>query len=142
MDWKKVQQVASLLQEHPSIAELEIRSMLGFSRILIRRSSSNSSTTQSQSAKEQAVPEQSYTIESPSVGWYLAAADLEENPPLTEGSFVSQGEIVGYIEIHGIRTDVTSGFAGIVTHIHAETGRPVEYGQKLYTISLSEPSKS
>ncbi|MFA6391241.1 MAG: biotin/lipoyl-containing protein [Patescibacteria group bacterium] len=140
MDLKKVRQIVSLLQEHPTIAELEVRNMRGFSKIRVRMSPSDSSASQPQTAEKLAVQEQLCTIESPSVGWFLAAADLEENPPLIEGSFVSQGETVGYIEIHGLKNPVVSQFEGTIRQIHAETGQPVEYGQRLYTISLSGPS--
>jgi biotin carboxyl carrier protein len=139
MDLKKVRQIVSLLQEHPTIAELEVRNMRGFEKILIRRSPPIIPESQTQATVVLARP--TFFITAPDVGWYLAAADLEKNPPLTKGSFVSQGEIVGYIENHGIRNEVVAEFAGTVMHVHAETGKPVEYDQKLYTILLSEPSR-
>lgn len=140
MDWNKVRKVISLLQDNPTIAELEIRNMMGFSKILIRRSNPSICSTARQSMEQRAVRENLYIIESPCVGWFLAAADLEENPPLVEGGYVSPGEIVGYIEVHGLRTDVVSEFGGTIKNVHAETGRPVEYGQKLYTIIIADPS--
>jgi biotin carboxyl carrier protein len=137
MDWNKVRQIVSLLQEHPTIAELEVRNGMGFSKVLVHMTPSGIPTTQQSTEEGQIVQKQLYTIESPSVGWYLAAADLEKNPPLVEGSFVSQGEIVGYIEMHGLRDKVVAQFAGTIRQIHAETGKPVEYGQKLYVVEQS-----
>ena len=133
MDWKLVQKVVGLLQEHPLIAELEIRNMMGFSEIRIRRSPSTSSEHHA-SQLEDPQAETTSEITSPKVGWFLATTDIEEKPPLKEGDTIAEGDTVCYIEALGMQHPVESEVSGIVLHVLVEPGQPIEYGQKLFQI--------
>jgi len=142
MDLKIVQKVVRLLQEHPHIAELEIRNMMGFSKIRIRRSPSNSSENQAPQTEEKQADTRRrkiVPITSPKVGWFLATIDSEEKPQLQEGDTVTKGDILCYIESLGMQHPIESEVSGIILRVAIETGRPVEYGQKLFLISVSIP---
>lgn len=64
-------------------------------------------------------------LTSPAVGHFVYADGL--GPGLAVGS----GTEVGYVEMLGIRHEVRATAAGVVRHLVAESGEPVEYGQLL-----------
>ena len=67
-------------------------------------------------------------IRSPAVGHFVYADGL--GPGLT----VSAGTEIGFIEMLGIRHEVRAAADGVVRHLVAESGEPVEYGQLLVEI--------
>lgn len=64
-------------------------------------------------------------ITSPAVGYFVYADGL--GPGLT----VAAGTELGFVEMLGIRHEVRATADGVVRHLVAESGEPVEYGQLL-----------
>jgi acetyl-CoA carboxylase biotin carboxyl carrier protein len=64
-------------------------------------------------------------ITSPAVGYFLYADGLGPGRP------VAAGTEIGFVEMLGIRHEVRATADGVVRHLVAESGEPVEYGQLL-----------
>ena len=47
---------------------------------------------------------------------------------------VTKGDRIGYVEMLGVRHDVQAPRAGLVSHLVAESGEAVEYGQVVVEI--------
>ena len=67
-------------------------------------------------------------ITSPAVGHFVYADGLGP------GLAVSAGTEIGFVEMLGIRHEVRVPADGVVRHLVAESGEPVEYGQLLVEI--------
>ncbi|HEY7737657.1 MAG TPA: biotin/lipoyl-containing protein [Candidatus Limnocylindria bacterium] len=67
-------------------------------------------------------------VRSPAVGHFVYADGL--GPGLS----VSAGTEIGFVEMLGIRHEVRAAADGVVRHLVAESGEPVEYGQLLVEI--------
>jgi acetyl-CoA carboxylase biotin carboxyl carrier protein len=67
-------------------------------------------------------------ITSPAVGHFMYADGLGP------GLAVSAGTELGFVEMLGIRHEVRAQGDGVVRHLVAESGEPVEYGQLLVEI--------
>ncbi len=67
-------------------------------------------------------------ITSPAVGHFMYADGLGP------GLAVSAGMEIGFVEMLGIRHEVRAPGDGVVRHLVAESGEPVEYGQLLVEI--------
>jgi acetyl-CoA carboxylase biotin carboxyl carrier protein len=72
-------------------------------------------------------------VTSPAVGYFVYADGL--GPGLS----VSAGTEIGFVEMLGIRHEVRAVADGVVRHLVAESGEPVEYGQLLVEIDRSGP---
>ncbi len=71
-------------------------------------------------------------VTSPAVG-YFGFAD-----GLGPGLQVDKGDELGHVEMLGVRHDVRAPRRGVVSHLVAESGEPVEYGQVLVELEPSE----
>jgi acetyl-CoA carboxylase biotin carboxyl carrier protein len=67
-------------------------------------------------------------VTSPAVGYFVYADGL--GPGLS----VTAGTEIGFVEMLGIRHEVRAATDGVVRHLVAESGEPVEYGQLLVEI--------
>ena len=67
-------------------------------------------------------------IASPAVGFFVYADGLGP------GQAVTKGDRIGYVEMLGVRHDVQAPRAGLVSHLVAESGEAVEYGQVVVEI--------
>ena len=65
---------------------------------------------------------------SPAVGYFLPRDGL------AAGQVIKQGDIVGHVEVLGVRQDVVAPLDGVVGRIMATAGEAVEYGQELVRI--------
>jgi acetyl-CoA carboxylase biotin carboxyl carrier protein len=71
-------------------------------------------------------------ITSPAVGYFLYADGLGPGLPVTAGTEI------GFVEMLGIRHEVRATADGVVRHLVAESGEPVEYGQLLVELDRAE----
>ncbi len=69
---------------------------------------------------------------SPSVGIFHFAEPGKNG--VREGSRVTPGQTIGFVEAGGKRTPVESPAGGLISKILAEDGRPVQYGQPLFLV--------
>jgi len=67
-------------------------------------------------------------ITSPAVGYFVYADGLGT------GLAVTAGVEIGFVEMLGIRHEVRAPADGVVRHLVAESGEPVEYGQLLVEV--------
>jgi len=72
-------------------------------------------------------------ILAPLVGIFHSA-----NPPLTEGSLIKLGQIVGYIESMRLMSEMKADVEGVVTEVLIDDRQPVEYAQPLFRIMPAE----
>jgi acetyl-CoA carboxylase biotin carboxyl carrier protein len=70
-------------------------------------------------------------VTSPAVGYFVYADGLGP------GLEVNAGTEIGFVEMLGIRHEVRAASDGVVRHLVAESGEPVEYGQVLVEIDRS-----
>ena len=76
-------------------------------------------------------------IKSPMVGTFLRAP--KGRPPMIiEGDDVAPGHRLGIVEAMQVPKDVLSNVKGRVLKVLVENGRPVEYGQPIFEIELTE----
>jgi biotin carboxyl carrier protein len=75
-------------------------------------------------------------LKSPAVGHFVYADGLGP------GLAVASGTEVGFVEMLGIRHEVRTVSAGVVRHLVAESGEPVEYGQLLVELERGSGSGS
>jgi biotin carboxyl carrier protein len=75
-----------------------------------------------------AAPRTPVGIASPAVGFFVYADGLGPGQPVTKG------DRIGYVEMLGVRHDVQAPRAGVVSHLVAESGEAVEYGQVVVEI--------
>jgi biotin carboxyl carrier protein len=74
-------------------------------------------------------------VASPAVGFFVFADGL--GPGLT----VAKGDALGHVEMLGVRHDVRAPRGGTVSHLVAESGEAVEYGQVVLEIEAGEASR-
>lgn len=78
-----------------------------------------------------------HLVKSPMVGTFLRAP--KGRPPMIiEGDDVSPGNRLGIVEAMQVPKDVISSVKGRVLKVLVENGRPVEYGQPIFEIELTE----
>lgn len=64
-------------------------------------------------------------LESPAVGYFLPRDGL------AAGASLRNGDVVGHIDVLGVRQEVVSPADGILARLEAEPGQAVEYGQAI-----------
>ena len=60
------------------------------------------------------------------------------NPPIAVGSFIRNGQIVGYIESMKLLSELKSDIKGVVAEVFISDRQPVEYAQPLFRVVPSE----
>lgn len=58
------------------------------------------------------------------------------SPKLSAGSEVKEGEVIGYIESIGLKTDVKSDKDGVIKSVLVQDGGIVQFGQPIMTIEM------
>lgn len=71
-------------------------------------------------------------VTSPAVGYFLPLADSDVGKP------IRQGDVVGHVDVLGVRQDVVASTDGVIGRLLAEAGEAVEYGQSLVRIDRME----
>ncbi|HET7646725.1 MAG TPA: biotin/lipoyl-containing protein [Candidatus Limnocylindria bacterium] len=74
-------------------------------------------------------------VASPAVGFFVYADGLGP------GQAVGKGDRIGYVEMLGVRHDVHAPRAGVVSHLVAESGEAVEYGQTVVEIEAEAAAR-
>jgi acetyl-CoA carboxylase biotin carboxyl carrier protein len=73
-------------------------------------------------------------VKSPIVGTYYDAASPGSAPFVTVGDAVEPGQVLCIIESMKLMNEIEAETAGVVTAKLVENGRPVEYGEALFSI--------
>jgi acetyl-CoA carboxylase biotin carboxyl carrier protein len=81
-----------------------------------------------------AADERNEIIKSPIVGTYYDSPSPGSGPFVKVGDRVEPKQVLCIIESMKLMNEIESELAGIVVAKHIENGRPVEYGESLFTI--------
>ena len=65
------------------------------------------------------------TVTSPAVGYFLARDGV------AAGAAVRRGDVLGYVDVLGVRHEVVAPVDGVVREMEVEPGQAIEYGQRL-----------
>ncbi len=88
--------------------------------------------TESQTAP--AIDENIQYIESPIVGTYYEAPAPDAEPFVQVGDHVTPGQVLCIIESMKLMNEIEAEFAGTIVDKLVENGKPVEYGESLFSI--------
>ena len=69
-----------------------------------------------------------------------AVGVFRPNARATVGTRVRQGDVLGHIDVLGVREDVLSPADGLVGELLTDSGNAVEYGQELLVIAVAAPA--
>ncbi len=75
-----------------------------------------------------------HVISSPIVGTFYRAPSPDSKPFVDIGSQVLPGTVLCIIEAMKLMNEVESDIAGEIVKIHQENGKPVEFGQPLFSL--------
>ena len=84
-----------------------------------------------------ALPADAVLVKSPMVGTFYRAPAPGAEPFTEVGSRVTPATTICIIEVMKLMNSIAAGTAGVVTHIMAENGALVEFGQVLIVIDSS-----
>ncbi|MFN0067029.1 MAG: acetyl-CoA carboxylase biotin carboxyl carrier protein [Limisphaerales bacterium] len=73
-------------------------------------------------------------IKSPMIGTFYRSPSPEAGSYVEIGSEVGPDTVVCIIEAMKVMNEIKAEVRGIVTEVHAENARPVEYGQTLFKV--------
>lgn len=73
-------------------------------------------------------------VKSPIVGTYYDAPSPGASPFVRVGDRVEPGQVLCVIESMKLMNEIEAEVAGVIAAKHVENGRPVEYGETLFTI--------
>jgi acetyl-CoA carboxylase biotin carboxyl carrier protein len=73
-------------------------------------------------------------VKSPIVGTYYDAASPGSAPFVNVGDTVEQGQVLCIIESMKLMNEIEAEIAGVIAAKLVENGRPVEYGEALFSI--------
>jgi acetyl-CoA carboxylase biotin carboxyl carrier protein len=90
--------------------------------------------------KEQGEPEEAegVFITSPIVGTFYRSPSPDDPSYVEVGDEVEEGDTVCIVEAMKVMNEVKADAGGEVVEIHPDDGDPVEYGQKLLTLTPTE----
>jgi len=73
-------------------------------------------------------------ILSPMVGTFFRAPDPSSSPFVEVGDKVKTNQVLCIIEAMKLMNEIESDVEGILKEVYVESGKPIEYGQKLFAI--------
>jgi acetyl-CoA carboxylase biotin carboxyl carrier protein len=146
IDYKEIIKIIDLLEERKlSHFELEVE---GF-KIKITKTPTSSSLDISPAIQPSSEPEENapraesnleepknnlHTITSPMVGTFYRSPDPSSSPFVEKGDNVKKSQTLCIIEAMKLMNEIESDVDGILKEIYVENGKPVEYGQVLFSI--------
>ena len=92
---------------------------------------------QTESSPESEIPENEsglHIITSPMVGTFYRASDPASPPFVEQGDSVKNNQTLCIIEAMKLMNEIEADAEGILEKIYIKSGKPVEYGQKLFAI--------
>ena len=81
--------------------------------------------------------EQTVLVKSPIVGTYYEAPSAGSAPFVKVGDHVEPKQVLCIIESMKLMNEIEAEVSGTVTAKHVENGRPVEYGESLFTLRIT-----
>jgi acetyl-CoA carboxylase biotin carboxyl carrier protein len=77
-----------------------------------------------------------HIINSPIVGTFYRAANPETPSFVNVGDRVAKGQVLCIIEAMKLMNEIESDVDGVIVRIYPQNGQPVEYGEKLFAVSV------
>ncbi|MDF2550457.1 MAG: accB [Chlamydiales bacterium] len=77
-------------------------------------------------------------ITSPMVGTLYLAPSPDSPPFLKVGDRVEKGSVVCIIEAMKVMNEVKANLSGVVSEILVESGHPIEFGSKLFRVTVTD----
>lgn len=75
-------------------------------------------------------------ITSPMVGTFYAATAPDDPPFVKVGDRVEKSTVVCIVEAMKVMNEVKAGMSGTIVEVLIENGQPIEFGSKLFRVSL------
>ncbi|MEX2548359.1 MAG: biotin/lipoyl-containing protein [Chloroflexota bacterium] len=72
------------------------------------------------------------TVTSPAVGYFVSRDGVAVGIP------VSRGDLIGHVDVLGMRQEVVAPIAGVVKTLDVEGGQAIEYGQRIARVEPAE----
>ena len=141
LDFEQLRELIRLLDES-NLTEIEVER--GNDRIRVRRdpapivgamaspSVGGSGTTQSDGTP--AVEDDSNYVTSPFVGTFYRAPSPEIEAFVQEGDSIAPGQVLCIVEAMKLMNEIESEVSGTIVEVLVESGKPVEYGDRLFRI--------
>jgi acetyl-CoA carboxylase biotin carboxyl carrier protein len=76
-------------------------------------------------------------IKSPIVGTLYRAPEPGAPNFVEVGDTVKKGQVLCIIEAMKLMNEIESEADGVITAVHVENGRPVQFGDRLFTLKVS-----
>ncbi len=73
-------------------------------------------------------------VTSPAVGYFTARDGV------SNGTTVVSGDVLGHVDVLGVRQEVVAPIDGVVRGLDVETGQAIEYGQRIARIEAKAPA--
>lgn len=86
-------------------------------------------------ASEEKSEVQGTFITSPMVGTFYSSPSPDDPPYVKVGDKIEKGEVLCIIEAMKVMNEVKAAVSGHIAEILVESGHPVEFGTKLFTIN-------
>lgn len=71
-------------------------------------------------------------VTSPAVGYFIPGDGV------SVGSKVGSGDVIGHVDVLGVRQEVVAPMAGVVGELIVESGQAIEYGQRIARVEPAE----
>ena len=147
----QLQRLVRVLDES-DVSEIEVKRPQEGMRLVLRKAKANtqqatsdyqvlaSSVNGATSAAHEssAAVDPEHTVTAPLVGIFHSWAKPKGKPVVAVGDHVKVGQLVGTIQSLNVISEVESPVAGRVVELLVQDGQPVEYGQHLVVIDMSE----
>jgi acetyl-CoA carboxylase biotin carboxyl carrier protein len=76
-------------------------------------------------------------VTSPFVGTFYHASSPESDPFVEVGDSIVPGQVLCIVEAMKLMNEIEAEVAGTIVEILVESGKPVEYGDRLFRIEIS-----
>lgn len=73
-------------------------------------------------------------VHAPILGTFYRASDIDASPLVSVGDVVRTGDVVCLIEAMKLMNEIKSECDGEVAEVFVESGQPVQYGERLFSI--------
>lgn len=78
-----------------------------------------------------------HLVRSPMVGTFYSAPAPDQDPYVTKGKKISQGDVLCIVEAMKLMNEIKSDVAGTIVEVLVENGTPVEFDQPLFKIETA-----
>lgn len=142
LDFEQLRELIRLLDES-NLTEIEVER--GNDRIRVRRdpapvvstAASPSVGASTQSGGTPAVDDGGNYVTSPFVGTFYRASSPESEAFVQEGDSIAPGQVLCIVEAMKLMNEIESEVSGTIVEILVESGKPVEYGDRLFRIETN-----